>query len=75
MMEEVDYIRVCEPLPGGRETCSPMDDCAAELATALYAVRAGSNGADLRQRVQLRLAANLASSCNGRASAVSPTFC
>ena len=65
MMKEVDYIWVYKLLPGVKETGSSIDDRAAELATARCAARAGSKGAGLSQRVQLRLAANLASTCKG----------
>ena len=40
-MEELEYIRVYKPLPGVKETFSPMEDSAAKLATARCAVRAG----------------------------------
>ena len=64
-MEALEHIRVYKPLAGVKETFSPMEDSAAELATARCAVRAGSKCAGLWQRVQLRLAANPASTCKG----------
>ena len=64
-MEELENIRVYKPLPGVKAICSPMEDSAAELATARCAVRAGSKGAGLSQRVQMRLAVSPACTCKG----------
>ena len=61
-MEELAYIRVYKPLPGVKEICLTMKDSAAKLATPRCGVRAGSRGAGLSHRVQLRLAA---STCKG----------